>query len=285
MDRIAAEPIELTALKLPRDGVKEIVRAWSGEGSLLAALSSASGNSDDIAWSEGDLRRRARRVLLGLLEPELLALPSTERRWLQFLPITVQAERTVRNSPKGAVNWAATVRHFGWPPRRYASRAQRTTVDEVPVATLAWVSARLSDCLSDVASKSRETAQWVEQQQQVIALQNVKTRLVSGEAELQPDRTDLLALARSGYPWRNLAAIASLLIRAERDLEFLAFELLEPDLDVQSRLFHLATYGSVITALRSRGHHIRWNFPLGMSGEGPAVQAASSGGLTWDIWV
>ena len=281
MDKDAADSIELSELSLPRDGIREIARSWSGAGRLFTALSTTLEDPWHHSWTRRDLRRRASRVLLGMLEPELMALPKTERSWLEYLPILVQAERTVRNSPNNAVNWPSSVRYYGWPPRRYVSRAQRTIIDEIPIATLVWVLARLSDYVADVKRIDRELVERVEHQ--VNVLEKVITSVVSDAPDARPDRTDLLALSHSGYPWRNLSVIASLIDQAEQDSEF-AFQLLEPDSDIQYRLFHLSTYGSVISALRNEGHHVAWKFPLGMSGEGPAVQTSTSSGLTWDVW-
>ena len=98
---------ELTALVLPRDGIREIGRIWSGRGSLLEegplldALSGAPRREDEIDWTRVALRRRARRILLQRRERELSALPRTLQQWEQHLPVTVASERSVNTIP----NW------------------------------------------------------------------------------------------------------------------------------------------------------------------------------------
>lgn len=99
-----------------------------------------------------------------------------------------------------------------------------------------------------------------------------------------PDRLVLQALASSGYPWRNLSKTAELILRAQQDPKFLAFELLEPDEQIEWRLFHLATFGSTVAALRSSGFRIEWKAPIGGLRPGPQIAAISPEGTPWDLW-
>ena len=282
MDKGTKTLTELSMPTLPRDGIREVAQAWAGDGSLLAALSETSSQRSETAWTIPNIRRRARRVLLEMLEPELLALPSTNRQWAQYLPIMLTSETASHISPRGAINWPATVRRYGWLPTRYIARTRSRSLDEIPLAVLAWVSARLSDHLGDVSIISPALASRL--RPCIATLHQVTVPISSQAVPRTPDRIDLLALARSGFPWRNIAAIADTLSRAETDLEFLAFELLEADLEVVPRLFHLSVFGSLIATLRSMGCRITWNFPLGMAGRGPHIHILTPTAMVWDLW-
>ena len=102
---------------------------------------------------------------------------------------------------------------------------------------------------------------------------------------LRPDRLDLMSLRTSGRPWSGLAEVASNLIRAEIDLEFLAYELIEPDPGLRPKLFHLSVLGATLIALKANGGKIRWSAPLTVSEvNGPRFQATMPDGTKWDLW-
>ena len=248
----------------------------------MAAVAASSDSGSDIMWTAADVRRRSRRVLLGLLESDIVALPDTLRQWAEYLPATVVTDRSVLRVVRGGTRWADTVRHCGWPATEYVSRRRSWSMDAVPLEALAWVSNKLSDCMDDIVTLSPELYRRLEQP--VARLQQAASNTLGTDHKSIPERSDLLALGHSGYPWRTVAKIASLISRAERDLEFLACSLLEPDPDMESRLFHLATLGHMIAAIRLQGYAIAWKKPLGGSGDHPAVEARSPDGIKWDLW-
>ncbi|OJF14217.1 hypothetical protein BG844_10900 [Couchioplanes caeruleus subsp. caeruleus] len=111
----------------------------------------------------------------------------------------------------------------------------------------------------------------------------VKTDLADVEA-LCPDRLDLRSLASSGRPWSTLAMVAASLLRAQTDLDFLAFELIEPDPELEWRLFHLSVLGEVLAAVRSLGGRVLWRAPLS-AGESSGPQfELRIGPHVWDLW-
>jgi len=155
-------------------------------------------------------------------------------------------------------------------------------MDTTPLAVLTWVAHGLADAMVDVAALSPELQTRLGAP--VSAPLETTSQIDDGDAERPPDRSELLALGHSGFPWRTIAKIARLISRAERDPEFLAFSLLEPDPDLASRLFHVSILGYVVAALRVNRCRIAWKSPLGASGDGPQVEVKSSEGRQWDIW-
>lgn len=280
MDQTTARPSELT-LAIPRAGLTELFRVWTGDGPLLDALA-ACPSDDEAEWHPADVRRRSRRILLGLLAEDLLALPRTPGEWLEYLPAVSASQSGTHSSPAGGIRWVDTVRRRGWPPTAYVSRRRSRSMDTLPLSVLKWVSRRLDDVMADVVALSPEIQTRLGAS--VAALRQATSQIPSGDVGKPPDRSDLLALGHSGFPWRTIANIARLVSRAERDPEFLAFSLLEPDPDLESRLFHVSVLGYVVAALRVNGCRIVWKTPLGTSGGSPHVEVESSRGLQWDLW-
>jgi hypothetical protein len=153
--------------------------------------------------------------------------------------------------------------------------------DITTLATLAWVVGELTALLDDVGSQSPATAELL-QERIAPAAAVLSTR--STATALRPDRLDLLALGSSGYPWRSVAGVADVLVRSQVDPEFVAYELIAPDPEVTWRLFHLATYGMVIRALRNHRFVVTWRRPLAGSRPGPQVEALSPSGARFDLW-
>ena len=281
MGQQAAESSQLAALAVPRAGLSELFRVWTGDGPLLDAIV-ASDSDGEEEWTPASVRRRSRRVLLGLLEDDLLALPRTYGEWAQYLPLESLSERGVHNAPRGGTRWGETVRRHGWPPAAFVTRTRSRLVDAAPLTTLSWVARKLSDCMADVHVVSPNLHLRLEGT--VTGLNEAITQ-IGGYGESQPpDRSDLLALAHAGSPWRAVSRIAELMTRAEKDLEFLAFSLLEPDPAVESRLFQVSTFGYMITAIRTQGCRILWKSQLGAMSGGPDVEARTPNGSTWDLW-
>jgi hypothetical protein len=117
--------------------IDTVLRGWSSDGQIFAALAAITDPSLDMAWSARDIRRRAHRVMLGKLEDTLQQWPTSAQQWAEHLPITTISERTITPTIAGRVNWAETVRRFGWPPAHFVTRSRSRTADEVALTTLA----------------------------------------------------------------------------------------------------------------------------------------------------
>jgi hypothetical protein len=268
-------------LQVPRDGLHELFRNWSGDGDLCSALAASSG-TEEIDWNATDVRLRAQRVLLGRLEPLLHELPASLAQWQEVIPVTSEAEDLVSTAPRGRVNWAATVRRFGWPPTAFEHRRRYRVQDETALTTLAWMAGRLAEFLGAANQGAPNLAARVASP--IECMTAAAAILLGDTAPSQPDRSDLLSLQSSGRPWSLVAAIAAQILRLQSDLEFLAFELLEPDPEAASRLFHLSVFGKVVTVLRGHGYTLRWRSPIGGSRSGPRLLALSPEGRTFDLW-
>ena len=147
---------------------------------------------------------------------------------------------------------------------------------------LAWISRRLSGALADVVTLSPALHEQLGAP--IAALHDVTGQLSVSDSDRSPDRSELLALDHAGFPWRKVAKIARLLLRAEHDSEFLAFSLLEPDAEVESRLFHVSALGFVVAALRANRCQVTWKSPLGGSVAGPPIAIGTPEGRQWDLW-
>lgn len=261
-------------------GLREVVGGWSGEGSIFDQLAAFT-PTGALGWTAPDIRRRAHRVLLGLIRDDTAALPATVRRWQEYLPQTTIPTRVTSRHVAGRVDWARTVRQHGWPATQFVTRERSRIVDEVTVRTLAWVSAELHRIVDNSGTLAPVTASEVTGRLAVIeaTLANYPT-LAPG----RPDRLDMAALAGSGYPWTAVSRIAQLVVRSVRDPEFIAFELIAPDPDLAWRLFHLSVYGAVIRALREHRFVVTWRRPLGGTAPGAQIEAISPTGVTYDLW-
>lgn len=269
----------MTSLELPRDALEELFATWSGDGDLLGAVASS---DQGEGWSPAEIRRRANRVLLGLVEAELRTWPSTPDEWSDHLPPAVSARRVPMRAPVGSVRWAETVRRHGWPPSAYVGSVRSRSIDEVSVSTLAWLVSQLEQTLVDVRAGAPVLHDEVSP---IVAA----ARAALDRSDLQghsvtPDRTVLRSLASSGAPWRSVSEVAATVQRARADLRFLAFELIEPDPAGRGALFHLCALGQVVRALRSSGFAVRWISSLNSRSGEPQAQATGRDGQTWDLW-
>lgn len=278
MDGEATPDVGLTPT-FPQVGVAEILRGWSGEGSIFEDVAFVSG-PEALDWSPSDIRRRARRVLLGILDPITEEWPSSRAAWEEYLPSSTMSERQKLRVPTGAVDWRET-RRLNWPPRAYAGRARRRVMDEVAVGTLAWLAAEVEAVVADVEGLSATSAERVAQRVTVV---NEALAPWPDVAPARPDRLDLLSLRSAGYPWTSVAASADLVAKADFDPEFIAFELIAPDPEIGWRLFHLATFGMVIRALREHRFYLSWRRPLSGSRAGAQIEAIAPSGTSYDLW-
>lgn len=268
----------MTELVLPRAGLDELLRGWTGDGALIDALAAV---IDDNEWSAADIRRRARLMALTRLRPDLQQLPETAKEWIEALPMVRESERLVSSSVRGGVRWAETARRFGWPPVQYAARHRRRVSDETALTTLAWVSRELSTYITDLAGVAPLLREEIRNPTSALA---EAVAAIGEVAPIQPDRSDILSLRGSAAPWPLVARIAQALVRCTNNPVHLAYDLLEPDPGMRQRLFHLCVLGELLRSLRSWGLVFTWRAPIGGSRPGPRLVASDGSGNEWDVW-
>lgn len=270
-------------LTFPRRGLKEITSVWTGDGKLMELVSAVTEPNELIAWTPDEVRSRARRVLFGLLEPCIAQWPTSLRHWEQRLPTATSTERLLSSTLQSRIDWISTARDHGWPPRRYVVRARRRVVGGVAIEILTWLSAELSHALARL--DPQDSPLLIDRiAPQVCLLREVVERFAHDIEPVQPSDVELRSLEFAGPPWRAVAQAAHLVLRAARDPEFLAFELLEPDVELQWRLFHVSAFGYAIGGLRSAQCSLRWNMPLRGLRTGPQLSATQPNGQSWDLW-
>lgn len=280
MGEFAARRSELTPLALPRRGLDQLLRGWTSDGQVFDALSAV--GSFDTDWSARDIERRASRVLLDKIESDIRALPSSVAGWLENLPITTTSIREVSSRPLRPTDWAASARRHGWPPRAFIGKPRSRVRDEITLQVLAWTARRLEAIVREVNPLAPLLVGRVEPQ--VTAMAKAVDQELADVEIARPDRLDIRSLASAGTPWSALAAVADVLQRAETDLKFLAFEVIEPMPELEWRLFHLSVLGECLATLRDLGGRVRWAAPLNASGSsGPQFQITLDGN-TWDLW-
>lgn len=282
MGELAAERAELTALALPRRGLDELLRGWTSDGQVFEALGAVAGDHTEVAWSAADARRRAHRVLLDRLGPDVARLPKTAASWREHLPVTVTSERVVSARPVRPMDWARTARRFGWPPTDFVGNPRSRVRDETTLQVLAWTARRLAQVRDDAATSAPRLAAGVADE--VGAFVQVVEEDLAGLVADRPDRLDVRALATSGAPWSALAVVADRLMAAESDLEFLTFQIIEPAPELEWRLFHLSVFGEVLAALRGLGARVRWAAPLSASSTSGPQFEVRLGADRWDLW-
>src|SRR4051794_23085240 len=96
------------------------------------------------------------------------------------------------------------------------------TRDETTLTTMAWCACRLGELRESVAPMADRLVAHVAVPVDVL-LHVVMTYLRDVEP-VRPTRLDLMAMRSSGVPWSALEAVASDLVAAESNLEFLAYE-------------------------------------------------------------
>lgn len=282
MGDLAAQRAQLTSLSLPRRGLGELLRGWSSDGQVYEALGAVFSGGTDIEWSARDIERRAHRVLLGKMEPDLQRLPTNAATWLQNLPVTTTAGREISPRPMRPTNWAASARRYGWPPTAFVGYPRSRVRDETTLRVLAWTARKLHGIVRDVLPSAKALSGRVEPY--VDAMVKVVDQELSDIGTGRPDRLDIRSLASSGTPWSALAVVTDALLSAETDLEFLAYEIIEPIPDLQWRLFHLSVLGEVLSTLRDLGGRVRWIAPLSASeASGPQFRVVM-GQEIWDLW-
>lgn len=263
---------------LPRSGLDELTRGWIGDGDLFRAV--AASRTDEHSWSESDVRHRGQRNALAELADDLVRLPKSEREWADALPAESRVAKTVSMVPSGGIRWSETARRHGWPPSAFALRHRSRVTDETALTALAWLAMRLDEF--GRACRSSPTLL-----RRIGPPISAMVRAVAHLEEpnpVQPDRTDLRSLRSSGQPWSVVSRIAALVARVDHDPAFVAFELLYPEPDFASRLFHLNIFGEVLRALRGAGFRCMWRSPIGGARSGPRLQCVDTHGLIFDLW-
>lgn len=282
MDKDAAARTELTPLVLPRRGLEELLRGWTSDGQVFEALSAVGTDDLVVDWSAQDIQRRADRVILERVEADICRLPDSASKWREQLPMTVASQRTETGQPARPMDWATTARRYGWLPQTFVSNPRSRVRDEMTLQVLAWTATRLDGMVHDLSNVARHLIGRV--QPGVLAMVEVVRQELPDVEIVRPDRLDIRALSTSGTPWSLLARVAEELLRAETDLQFLAFQIIEPVPELEWRLFHLSVLGEVLAAMRSLGGQVRWTAPLSASeAPGPQFQVRL-GRDVWDVW-
>ena len=274
--------MEQKSIEVPRAGLAELTRSWSGTGHLIDLLSHVQGDNYSIQWKRQDIVRRANRVLLEKMEPFILNWPSTLRQWEAFLPATALSESQISDRPRGTVNWLHTYRKFGWPPSHYLTKTRNRDFGGVAITVMGWLSKQLKDIERDVRELSSVLVDRVADQTRVLS-QVVEEHSLHSEFAV-PDNFEIRALASAGMPWSSISRAVELIVRSTRDPEFLAYELLEPDPKMEHDLFHLAVLGYLIASLRDHNFEIIWKSILKGSQRYPHIQAIQIDGTEWDVW-
>jgi hypothetical protein len=213
---------------------------------------------------------------------DIRRLPIEPAGWLAHIPVTTTSSREVSGRMPRPTDWAATARRFGWPPTNFVGHPRSRVRDETTLQVLAWTARRLDRMLRDVKPLAKLLATRVEPH--ITAIAQVVNLELADVDPARPDRLDIRSLAGSGTPWSTLATVTGALVRAETDLEFLAYEIIEPLPDLEWRLFHLSVLGEVLATLRGLGGRVRWTAPLSASqSTGPQFQI-TLGQNTWDLW-
>lgn len=279
---LAAQRAQLSTPELPRRGLDELLRGWTSDGQVYEALSAVSPADTSVEWSVRDIERRAARVLLERMAEDIQRLPAHAAGWLPYIPVTTTSSREISPRPLRPTNWSATARRFGWPPSAFIGHPRSRVRDETVLQVLVWTTQRLVSLLRDVLPVAKLLARRVESH--IAAMSEVVNRELGDVDAERPDRLDIRSLAGSGQPWSTLAAVTEALIRAETDLGFLAYEIIEPIPDLEWRLFHLSVLGEVLGALRRLGGRVRWTAPLSASQSTGPQFLVSIGQDVWDLW-
>jgi len=256
---------------------------WVGRGYLYEALSLPTDDAVDRRWSAEDIARRANRVLLSLLAPNLASWPRTSALWLDYLPAARAKVSQTRPVPFAGVNWVESSLRFGWPPSAFSGRQAERSADLMVVQVLRWCADRLIE-ICDASSSIQVDVEVGQSERQLEALASIRgiEPILSAEPSA-PTRPDLLSLRREGYPWRGVAEVSAVLLEAQRSQDFLVHQVLMPDDEIRWRLFHLAVLGQLLFDLRAQGCTVTSLRPLSPSSEGPnyRVQHAGAESLLW----
>ena len=232
------------------------------------------------AWTPSDVRRRADRVLLQELLPEIARLPTARTSWLESLPAQSLRTSQLTASPSGRVDWVRT-RMGGWPPERFSTTQRRRAPAEILVALLGWCAYELRRLASSAEGVVPGICEPI--QGQLSAMQEAVARLGLTDGAAVPTRTETAGASRAGVPWAGLAAIADSLRMAKRASSTLSRLALVPDDDLRWRLFHIGCLGLVLHRAKQLGWTATSLRPLGI-GSGPSYKLEKDGRAPRDLW-
>lgn len=277
-------------LPIPTGHLHGLLGGWSGEGTLESSiwsdLAAVQGDEDtplaERDWTERDVTRRAHRVLLERLQPQLALWPSRLSEWQDALPAMVHAQRVTSSRPLRPTDWAQTARRHGWFPVAFIGRERTTQADELLLTTLRWTLPQLLTTFRHATAVLADAGAAV-QPQLTVAQQLLDEHLGTDEAPT-PTPADLSAVARAGYPWNVLAPVTETYARYERHLHDLAADLIFPLESLRWRLFHIGVLGEVLGVLRELGAHLQWRAPLSATGGRAQYAATLDATTTLEVW-
>jgi hypothetical protein len=251
---------------------------------LFETLAAILPESDEVerTWTAADLEARSHRILFERVAPGIRTWPARFSSWLDLLPSDLLRQKSERRAPDSGTSWVRTRRSGPWPPRRFLGRDRRRIADQLMVTALAWTLRRLSEVRTDAVRLAPGLDAEVDRQLD-LAARLATFSLLSDAPTLRPTDHELRMLAREGYPWSAVAAVARELRRHETSPLTLAEELLIPDPEFRWRLFHLGVLGCVLVAAQSAGATVVATAPLFGSAK-PAFQLTSQAGEVWDLW-
>jgi hypothetical protein len=268
---------------IPETGLAVVLASWSGRGSLFEALSVPLHEREVRRWTSSDVRMRANRVLLSLLEPSLCRWPSRISEWLDYLPASRTNTRVIQPVPFAGVAWAESRRRFGWPPRAFVGKEVERGADMLAIQVLRWCAERLKQIWEDTL-RSQPELQSTSVNQIGTALSLLDVEPLFSAVPGLPSRADLVALRREGAPWGSVASVAHILLEAEQSVEYLLHQILMPDDEIRWRLFHLGVLGVLLVALREAGCRIKSLRPLSSKSGGPNYEIVNSSGDLYLLW-
>lgn len=269
-------------LSIPEEGLEEIRRVWAGRGGIWAGVAAVEGE-EGATWTTELARRRASRVILEMIRPQLAGWPDSVRQWIDALPAQSVRHRLVLDTPSAGVDWSRT-RLAGWPPKEFHHRRRSRVADTVLATATRWTVERLLDVSSDIDRIDMALLDERERRRVAVAAEMLGREPLASSRPITPSRSDLQALRASGRPWTSVAAVAAGLRTLDHDPARLASVPLDPDPVLIERLFHVAVLGVVVRGLRSLGWALT---PTGLPGSpdgGPVFGATDPDGDDWDLW-
>jgi hypothetical protein len=218
-----------------------------------------------------------------MLEPALQQWPRRVSDWLDYLPATKSRTSVVKTFPFPGVAWAQSRRSFGWPPSAFIGKEAQRGADMLAVQALRWCVEQLDQVWRDCTSVAPDIAFGAAEQISA-AVRLLEHEPLASATAMLPTRTDLNALAREGSPWGSVAKAGFLLIEAQRSQDFLLHRLLMPDAEIRWRLFHLATLGLILAALREAGCTMLSLRPLSAGSGRPNYEVTMPSGKLVELW-
>lgn len=275
----------LSSPAIPQRGLDEILRSWTGQGQLWAALAAAEDPVAERHWSAADIQRRAHRVVFQELEPLMASWPRSVRAWVNALPAVSERRRVIGPAPRAGVSWSETRRRGGWPPRSFVARPRYRLPDTLLATTLRWTLDQLA-VIATAAAAPVDSTEVIARERLTVALGLLDEEPLAHTEPVAPTSTDIAALRSEGTPWRSVAPVAAKLreLGLEATLRELADRIVWPSAELAWRLFHLAILGELLHALRTSGASVVSLRPLGASLAGPAFLVTDADDRDWDLW-